>query len=136
MRTSTLILSLTTATFAMTTAYLARELHERDSAAEVQVAGPTTREDGALAAGHATASPATSATAHRASGMPADATPSATAGGTPTTPAAGEKKRADANDPGTITLVPTGPLTNIALAMSKEPRIVERVKRVVLMGGA
>ena len=34
--------------------------------------------------------------------MPADATPSATAGGTPTTPAAGEKKRADANDPGTI----------------------------------
>ncbi len=41
-----------------------------------------------------------------------------------------------ANEPGTITLVPTGPLTNIALAMDKEPRIVERVKRVVLMGGA
>ena len=41
-----------------------------------------------------------------------------------------------AAEPGTITLVPTGPLTNIALAMAKEPRIVERVKRVVLMGGA
>lgn len=40
------------------------------------------------------------------------------------------------NEPGTITLVPTGPLTNIALAMRKEPRIVERVKQVVLMGGA
>lgn len=39
-------------------------------------------------------------------------------------------------EPGTITLVPTGPLTNIALAMSKEPGIVERVKRVVLMGGS
>lgn len=41
-----------------------------------------------------------------------------------------------AAEPGTITLVPTGPLTNIALAMAKEPRIVERVERVVLMGGA
>ena len=40
-----------------------------------------------------------------------------------------------AAEPGTITLVPTGPLTNIALAMAKEPLIVERVKRVVLMGG-
>jgi purine nucleosidase len=39
------------------------------------------------------------------------------------------------NDPGTITLVPTGALTNIALAVRLEPRIVERVKEVVLMGG-
>ena len=38
------------------------------------------------------------------------------------------------SDP-TITLVPTGPLTNIALACRLEPRIVERVKEVVLMGG-
>ncbi len=37
---------------------------------------------------------------------------------------------------GTLTLVPTGPLTNIALAVRKEPRIVERVREVVLMGGA
>lgn len=39
------------------------------------------------------------------------------------------------NEPGTITLVPTGPLTNIAMAARKEPRIVERVREVVLMGG-
>lgn len=39
------------------------------------------------------------------------------------------------NEPGTITLVPTGPLTNIAMAARLEPRIVERVKEVVLMGG-
>lgn len=39
------------------------------------------------------------------------------------------------HDPGTITLVPTGALTNIALAARKEPRIIERVRRVVLMGG-
>lgn len=39
-------------------------------------------------------------------------------------------------EPGTVTLVPTGPLTNIALAVRMEPRIVERVREVVLMGGA
>ncbi|WP_430592336.1 nucleoside hydrolase [Humidisolicoccus flavus] len=41
-----------------------------------------------------------------------------------------------AAEPGSITLVPTGALTNIALAVRKEPRIVELVKEVVLMGGA
>ena len=40
-----------------------------------------------------------------------------------------------AADVGDITLVPTGALTNIAMAVRKEPRIVERVKQVVLMGG-
>lgn len=39
------------------------------------------------------------------------------------------------NEPGSITLVPTGALTNIALAVRKEPRIAARVKEVVLMGG-
>ncbi|MBG6055966.1 purine nucleosidase [Salinibacterium sp. CAN_S4] len=36
---------------------------------------------------------------------------------------------------GEITLVPTGALTNIAMAVRKQPLIVERVKQVVLMGG-
>ncbi len=40
-----------------------------------------------------------------------------------------------AHEPGEITLVPTAGLTNIALAARKEPRIVERVREVVLMGG-
>ncbi len=40
-----------------------------------------------------------------------------------------------AHEPGEITLVPTGALTNLALAVRKEPRIASRVKEVVLMGG-
>ena len=39
-------------------------------------------------------------------------------------------------EPGTVTLVPTAALTNIALAVRKEPRIVDLVAEVVLMGGA
>lgn len=38
--------------------------------------------------------------------------------------------------PGAVTLVPTGPLTNIALALRREPRIAAMVREVVLMGGA
>ncbi|MCL4834159.1 MAG: nucleoside hydrolase [Caldilineaceae bacterium] len=37
---------------------------------------------------------------------------------------------------GETVLIPLAPLTNIALALHKEPRIVEKVKKVVLMGGA
>ena len=37
--------------------------------------------------------------------------------------------------PGEITLVPVGPLTNIALALRLEPRIAQHTKQVVLMGG-
>jgi uridine nucleosidase len=37
--------------------------------------------------------------------------------------------------PGEITLVPVGPLTNIALAMQLEPRLTENVREIVLMGG-
>jgi len=38
--------------------------------------------------------------------------------------------------PQAITLVPVGPLTNIALAVLKDPSIVPLVKEVVLMGGS
>jgi len=39
-------------------------------------------------------------------------------------------------NPHEITLVPVGPLTNIALALEKDPSIVPLVKEVVLMGGS
>ena len=35
-----------------------------------------------------------------------------------------------------ITLVPTGPLTNIAAAIERAPRVLENVDEIVLMGGA
>ena len=38
-------------------------------------------------------------------------------------------------EPGTVTLCPLGPLTNIALALAREPKIAARIKRIVLMGG-
>jgi len=38
--------------------------------------------------------------------------------------------------PGTVTLVGTGPLTNLALAIVKAPEIVPRLARIVVMGGA
>ena len=36
---------------------------------------------------------------------------------------------------GTITLCALGPLTNVALALIREPRIASRIKRIVAMGG-
>ena len=36
---------------------------------------------------------------------------------------------------GGIYLVPTGPLTNVAVALLKDPRIKEKIERIVLMGG-
>jgi inosine-uridine nucleoside N-ribohydrolase len=38
--------------------------------------------------------------------------------------------------PGEITLVATGPLTNIALAVHREPRLVSQVRDFVIMGGS
>ena len=37
---------------------------------------------------------------------------------------------------GDITMVTTGPMTNLAMAMRMEPRIIEKIKKIVLMGGA
>lgn len=39
------------------------------------------------------------------------------------------------NSDGDIILVPTGPLTNIAMAMRLEPKIIPKIKEIVLMGG-
>lgn len=41
-----------------------------------------------------------------------------------------------AQAPGTVTLCPLGPLTNIATAFERAPDIVEKVQEIVLMGGA
>ena len=40
-----------------------------------------------------------------------------------------------ANPAGTITLCALGPLTNVALALVREPRIASRIKQIVAMGG-
>ena len=37
---------------------------------------------------------------------------------------------------GTVTLVPVGPLTNIAMALIKAPDIASRIKHIAIMGGA
>ncbi len=41
-----------------------------------------------------------------------------------------------AEEPGSVTLCPIGPLTNIAMALQSAPDIADRVARIVLMGGA
>lgn len=40
------------------------------------------------------------------------------------------------SDDAAVTLVPTGPLTNIATAIRKNPSVVPKIKHIVLMGGA
>jgi inosine-uridine nucleoside N-ribohydrolase len=40
------------------------------------------------------------------------------------------------SNPGEITLVAIGPLTNVALAIREEPRIVSALKELIIMGGA
>ncbi len=39
-------------------------------------------------------------------------------------------------EPESITLVPTGPLTNIATAIDREPGVLAAIREIVLMGGA
>ena len=41
-----------------------------------------------------------------------------------------------AADTGTVTLVPTGPMTNIATAIQREPAVLDSVQEIVAMGGA
>ncbi|SEQ04218.1 purine nucleosidase [Devosia sp. YR412] len=41
-----------------------------------------------------------------------------------------------AAEPGTITLCTLGPLTNIGMALIKQPAIAERIQEIVMMGGA
>ena len=41
-----------------------------------------------------------------------------------------------AAEPGTVTLCTLGPLTNIAMALVKQPAIAERIQEIVMMGGA
>ena len=40
------------------------------------------------------------------------------------------------SSPGEITLVAIGPLTNVALAIRQEPRILEAIREIIIMGGA
>jgi inosine-uridine nucleoside N-ribohydrolase len=44
--------------------------------------------------------------------------------------------RTTMGSPEPLTLVPTGPLTNVALALLEEPRLAGKLERIVLMGGA
>lgn len=59
-----------------------------------------------------------------------------------TAPEASRRRAADLiietllQSPEKITLVPVGPLTNIALALKLEPRIKSHIEKIVLMGGA
>jgi hypothetical protein len=123
MRTSTLILSLTTATFAMSTAYLAWELHERDAESVSLPAGaaPGAALAGSSASGKA-GIPATSATAGLVATPSGSPTPLPAAGGEPAPQAAaGGTKPVDANDP------------SMAFARQLVARLDDSVQRQVLL---
>ena len=45
-------------------------------------------------------------------------------------------RRLDAAAPGSVTLCPIGPLTNLALLFDRRPDLVDRIAQLVVMGGA
>ena len=72
---------------------------------------------------------------HGTSGLGAASLPAASSG-----PADGHAvdylAGATGSAPGEITLIATGPLTNIALAVRRHPRLVSQVRNFVIMGGS
>lgn len=40
------------------------------------------------------------------------------------------------NSPEPVTICPTGPMTNVAMAIRREPKILEHIEAIVLMGGS
>lgn len=103
MRTSTLILSLTTATFAMTTAYLAYELHQRDQAPAELTANAAPGTAPAIAgASSRPESPATPASGGAPSASPVSAGQVSAAASEPAPGSAAAVKRIDPNDSGVM----------------------------------
>ncbi|RPJ41478.1 MAG: nucleoside hydrolase [Deltaproteobacteria bacterium] len=41
-----------------------------------------------------------------------------------------------AGEPGTLTLIAVGPLTNVALALDHDPQAIKAIKEIIIMGGA
>lgn len=61
--------------------------------------------------------------------------------GAPTVPVAGEHavalaRRLLLEHPEPVTLVPTGPLTNVATLLRDHPEVIPRIREIVLMGGS
>lgn len=80
-------------------------------------------------------SPLTAAAVHGASGLPAQNLPDALHG--PQLEHAVDFMIRKVRElPGEVTLVPTGPLTNLALAFRMAPDLPEKIKEVVWMGGS
>jgi inosine-uridine nucleoside N-ribohydrolase len=82
-----------------------------------------------------TREPHTASHVHGASGLDGPDLPSPT---TQTIAAHGVQFLADTlrAAPAPLTLIPTGPLTNIALLLAQHPDVAPKIERIVLMGGA
>ena len=78
----------------------------------------------------------TAAAIHGASGLDGPVLPEPTVAIDPRSAADLIVETVLGHEAGTVTLVPIGPLTNIATALRREPAIAGRVAEVVMMGGA